>query len=149
MITKAMIESALPNARHERFAQGLAKGLSGDEAYNAAGYKPNQNNASRLKAKESIRSRVAFLQGAAAERNAVTVDDIVRQLDEARDLARERGNAAAMVSATMGKAKVLGLIVDKQVIGIKRIEDMNEHELRALLGIVDDGAARQQDRMMH
>ena len=148
-MTKTTALSALANARHERFAQGLAKGLTGDEAYAAAGYRPNQNNASRLKGKESIRSRVAFLQGEAAERNAVTVDDIVRQLDEARDLARERGNAAAMVSATMGKAKVLGLIVDKQVIGLKRIEDMNEHELRALLGIVDDGDARQQGRVMH
>ncbi len=140
---------ALLNARHESFAQGLAQGMTGDEAYAAAGYKPNQNNASRLKGKESIKSRVAFLQGEAAERNAVTVDDIVRQLDEARALARERGNAAAMVSATMGKAKVLGLIVDKQVIGLKRIEDMNEHELRALLGIVSEGDARQQGRMMH
>ncbi len=141
-MAKTTTQSALANARHERFAQGLAKGLSGDEAYAAAGYKPNQNNASRLKGKESIRSRVAFLQGEAAERNAVTVDDIVRQLDEARDLARERGNAAAMVSATMGKAKVLGLIVDKHVVGMKHIDDMNEQELRALLGRPDEGGGR-------
>ena len=36
------------------------------------------------------------------------------ELEEARQIAEQSGNAAAMVSATLGKAKVLGLVVDKQ-----------------------------------
>ena len=36
------------------------------------------------------------------------------ELEEARQIAKQSGNAAAMVSATLGKAKVLGLVVDKQ-----------------------------------
>ena len=37
----------LQNARHERFAQNLAKGMSADASHTAAGYKPNRKNAAR------------------------------------------------------------------------------------------------------
>ena len=50
----------------------------------------------------------------ARERNQVTIDNVVDELEEARQIAKQSGNAAAMVSATLGKAKVLGLVVDKQ-----------------------------------
>ncbi len=45
--------------------------------------------------------------------------------------ARENGNPAAMVSATMGKARVNGLLVDKHLVGLKRLDEMNGEELRA------------------
>jgi phage terminase small subunit len=103
----------LPNPRHESFAQALAKGKSAAEAYVAAGYKDNRSAASRLSTNVNVAARVAELQGKAAERAILTVEDIARQLDEDRTFARENGAAAAAVSATMGKAKVLGLIVEK------------------------------------
>lgn len=103
----------LPNPRHESFAQALAKGNSASEAYIAAGYKDSRSAASRLSTNVNIVARVAELQGEAAERAVLTVEDIARQLDEDRMFARENGAAAAAVSATMGKAKVLGLIVEK------------------------------------
>ncbi len=34
----------LPNARHERFAQNVVKGMSATEAYEKAGYKPNDGS---------------------------------------------------------------------------------------------------------
>jgi hypothetical protein len=103
----------LSNAKHERFAQELAKGKTADEAYVMAGFKENRSNAARLNAKEHIRSRVEQIQGRAAEKAAVTVKDIAAQLDEDRAFARQVGSAAASVSATMGKAKVLGLVIEK------------------------------------
>lgn len=48
----------LKNARHEAFAQGLAKGLTADEAYQKAGFKANRGNASVLKHKQNILKRV-------------------------------------------------------------------------------------------
>lgn len=75
--------SALKNAKHEAFAQGLAKGLSADEAYAQAGFKPNRGNASRLKANESISARVNELLDRSGERAEVT---IARVLDEMRKL---------------------------------------------------------------
>ena len=59
---------ALENARHERFAQELAKGETADAAYANAGYKPNRGNAATLKAKQSIRNRVDEILGAAADK---------------------------------------------------------------------------------
>lgn len=52
----------LGNPKHERFVQGLLQGLSADAAYEAAGYKPNRGNATRLKANESILKRLEELQ---------------------------------------------------------------------------------------
>lgn len=103
----------LKNARHERFAQELAKGKTADEAYGLAGFAPNRGNATRLKANESVAARVDELKDRAAKKAEVTVADIARQLDEDREFAKGCGSAAAMVSATLGKAKVLGLIKER------------------------------------
>lgn len=103
----------LKNARHERFAQERAKGRSVDVSYVKAGFKANRGNASRLNADESVQARVLELQARIAEKAVITAADIVKQLDQDRAFARKQGQAAAAVTATMGKAKVLGLIKDK------------------------------------
>lgn len=106
--------AALPNARHERFAQGLAQGKTADEAYQEAGFKPNRGNATRLKANESVGARVAELQGIGAERALVTIESLTQELDEARLHAlKDDKGASAAVSAIMGKAKLHGLLIDK------------------------------------
>lgn len=53
------------------------------------------------------------LQEEARQRHATTVDSLTAELEEARDVARSTEQSASMVSATMGKAKLHGLIVDK------------------------------------
>ncbi len=113
----------LSNARHERFAQNIAKGMNATEAYREAGYTAKGNaaevNASKLLRHAKVRARIAELQNKAAERTIKTIEDIVSQLDEDRALARANGQASAAVSATMGQAKILGLITDKhRVVGI-------------------------------
>lgn len=72
-------------------------------------------NASKLLASTKVALRVKELQGKVMERHEITVDDILRELEEARTYAMtgERPQASAMVAATMGKAKVMGLILDK------------------------------------
>lgn len=103
----------LTNQRHEMFAQNRLKGMTIDGAYAEAGFKPHSGNAARLSGNESVRSRVAELQGEAAKEAVVTAADIARQLDEDRAFARLMESPSAMVAASMGKAKVLGLIVDR------------------------------------
>ena len=71
----------LDNARHEAFAQCLAKGMTATEAYIKAGYKPNDGNAATLKGNQRMRDRLAELLAKAAERTIVTVEDIAKQLD--------------------------------------------------------------------
>lgn len=104
----------LDNPRHERFAQELAKGAAASTAYIAAGYKGDRTAASRLSTNVNLQARIAELQSKAAEKAVVTVEDIARQLDEDRAFAEKVNSASAMVAATMGKAKVLGLIVEER-----------------------------------
>jgi phage terminase small subunit len=103
----------LDNARHERFAQELAKGKTADEAYSLAGFSANRGNAVRLKANESVSARVIELKAAAADDTICTIRDIATQLDEDRQFAKECEAPSACVAATMGKAKVLGFLTDK------------------------------------
>lgn len=71
----------LKNIKHENFAQGIAKGMTADAAYQAAGYKPNDGNACRLKGNERVRARVRELADDAAERAAKTLDDIIAEYE--------------------------------------------------------------------
>ena len=73
----------LKNARHERFAQNLAKGMSADASHTAAGYKPSRQNAARMSAYDDIVGRVAELQGSTA-----------KQITDVRDAARQHTLAA-------------------------------------------------------
>ena len=73
----------LQNARHETFAQNLAKGMSASKAYREAGYKPNDQNAARLTRNDEVRDRIAELQGSTA-----------KQITDVRDAARQHTQAA-------------------------------------------------------
>lgn len=64
--------------------------------------------------RKPIVEEINRLQIEHAERHKMTVDDLLKELEEARGLAREDRQPSAMVSATMGKAKILGY--DKQTI---------------------------------
>lgn len=89
------------------------------QAYEAEGMKPETIN---RKAKElldngKITARIEELKAEHAERHKLTVDDLLRELEEARELAKAKENPNAMTQATMGKAKILGL--DKQIHEVK------------------------------
>lgn len=64
---------ALANARHELFAQSLAKGTPAIRAYEEAGFKPDAGNPSRLQSDDRVRRRVAEIiaQNATIENKAV------------------------------------------------------------------------------
>lgn len=110
----------LPNPRHERFAQELAKGKSATEAYETAGYRSNEGNAGRLNRNEQVRARVAELQGKASVRAEVTLESLMQEAEEARQLAMATKQPAAAVSALTAKGKLAGLWVEKR-------ETLNKH----------------------
>ena len=56
------------------------------------------------------------------EPHGVTIEDIARQLDEDRDLAHRLGKPDAAIHATMGKAKLYGLISSQAEITNPRID---------------------------
>lgn len=103
----------LNNPKHERFCQERAKGALQFDAYRTAGYSGDEAHASRLGARADVQARIEEILGRAAAKAEVTVGDILRQLDEDRDFAKKCKAPAAAVSATLGKAKLLGLLRDK------------------------------------
>jgi hypothetical protein len=107
---------ALENARHERFAQQLAKGETADAAYVLAGFSENRGNATRLKANESVQARVAEILRKAAVRAEITVASITDRLMKIADKGETLDGAAGLSvsrAALMDAAKLNGLVSDK------------------------------------
>jgi hypothetical protein len=103
----------LSNSRHEKFAQGLAEGKTATEAYENAGYAPNDGNSARPKGNERIRARVAELQGRGAERAAVTLQGLLDEASDIQTKALAKGHYAAAVAALTVRAKLSGLWIDR------------------------------------
>lgn len=108
--------------KQEAFALAYVETGNASEAYrrsyNAENMKPAviAVKASELLANGNVSVRVAELQASHVARHEITVSDLIRELEEARVAASssEKPQAAAMVAATMGKAKLLGLVTDRQ-----------------------------------
>lgn len=106
--------------KQEKFAQAIAKGFNQSDAYREAYTAENMSNeaigveACRVMNNPKVSLRVKELKERALKRFDITIDDLIHELEEARELAKLSSQPSAMVSATMGKGKMLGLITDKK-----------------------------------
>jgi hypothetical protein len=107
----------LKNQGHEKFCLALFAGKPANAAYQEAGYQPDNGNCIRLRANPKIHERLAELQSEVAAEAKVSVESICRELDEANAVAKARGQAAPMVSASVLRAKLAGLLVERVEIG--------------------------------
>lgn len=106
--------------KQEKFCQVYMETGNASEAYRRA-YPTSQKwppnavtiNASQLLKNANVALRVKTLADEALKRHEITVDTLVDELEEARQLAKKTEAPASMVSATMGKGKLLGLVVEK------------------------------------
>lgn len=112
--------------KQEAFARVYVETGNASEAYRRAynvspDSKPNtiEKRACELLKNGKVAGRLAEIQAAAQQRHEITVDSLVAELEAARLKAMgiSRGISAA-VSATMGKAKLLGFLVDKHEHGV-------------------------------
>lgn len=83
---------------------------NGTQAAIRAGYSARtaRQQAVELLATDDIRQAIQAAEDKAKQRNAITFDDLLEELEQARQQALCNGQAAAMVSATLAKAKMLG-----------------------------------------
>lgn len=103
--------------KQEAFARAYVETGSPSEAYrkayNAEKMSPEavKVEGSRLCDHPNVSLLIAKLREEAFKRHRLTVDDLLNELEEARMAAynQEKPQAAAMVAASMGKAKLLGL----------------------------------------
>lgn len=75
------------SVRHAKFCEGIAAGLSGREAYKAAGYKVSDKSAdegaSILSRNSKVKDRIAELRARSAEKADFSRDDMVQWLVDA------------------------------------------------------------------
>ena len=135
--------------KQELFAQAYIETGNASEAYKRA-YDTQANantinrKASQLLKHPEVIKLLADLQAIHRQRHTITMDHILQELEQSRLLALENIQCSAAISATMGKAKLLGL--DKQVIEhkgiltpvfnfqpVKPAADLTEEELSAEL----------------
>lgn len=135
----------LPNARHERFAQELAKGKTADEAYREAGYNPNRGNAATLKANQSVSDRANELKERGAIRAEVTIASITERLNRIADKSealKEAAGYSVARQAAMDTAKLHGHLKDKHEhsgtirYDFSGLDDDKLSQLEAILGTV-------------
>lgn len=90
--------------------------------------------ACRLLDNPNVTLMVAELQQSLVKRHEVTVDSLMRELEEARIAAMGAVNpqSAAAVAATMGKAKLAGLLIDKVEAKVNNLSEVRDDELAAI-----------------
>ena len=110
-------------------AKALAEGETVKEAMLAAGYGYSTVKQERIRWTDAggkrrftsprnhpvVAAHLAEMRAKASNRAAVTIASITDELEEARALATEERNAGAMVQASLGKAKLHGLLVTKML----------------------------------
>jgi len=100
--------------KQELFAQVYLETSNASEAYKQA-YNTQANantvnrKASQLLKHPEVIKLLADLQAIHRQRHTITIDHILQELEQSRLLALENVQCSAAISATMGKAKLLGL----------------------------------------
>ena len=140
----------LANPRHEKFARlvwaASAKDYRRALVYLAAGYRAKLDlsepdkchsadvGASVLLKNPKVKARIQEIAAMAAKRHEISEDSLLEELEQARLAALENQQAGAAVAATMGKAKLCGMLVERKETGKPGdFDNMSIEELRAFL----------------
>lgn len=119
--------------KQENFCQKFVEIGNASEAYRQSYSAQNMSpesiwqEASTLKEPPHVSTRIKILQEEHVKRHAVTVDSLTKELEEARQLALHTTvlQPSAAVAATMGKAKIHGMLIDKSEHTGKDGKDLN------------------------
>ena len=152
--------AVLTNAKHERFSQELAKGVSAAQSYEAAGFKPNRHNAATLAHKQHILDRVAELLSERESMHSQATADAIKSTSLTKEWVIEtlkenvaRAMQAKSVKTEDGEAigeyqyqgsvanralellgKELGMFIDRKEVGKPgEFENMNADQLREFI----------------
>jgi hypothetical protein len=107
--------------KQEKFCQVFIETGNASEAYrqvyNCTNMKPESINRMAKENMDNLKiaSRVSELREEHKKRHDFTIDDAVREYDEAREIARMKFDASPMISATSKKVDLYGLEAPKKV----------------------------------
>jgi hypothetical protein len=128
---------ALENSKHEQFCQVWLETGNKSEAYrkshpNSLKWKDDtvHNKASALSRQAQVLARYEQLQEDTVKAHGVTIESLIEELNEARQaaLTADTPQSSAAITATMSKAKLVGLDVHKseQTIKVEAVDDFND-----------------------
>jgi phage terminase small subunit len=128
---------ALENSKHEQFCQVWLETGNKSEAYrkshtNSLKWKDEtvHNKASALSKKGEVLARYEQLQEDALKGHDITIASLLVELEVARQsaLTADTPQSSAAITATMSKAKLVGLDVHKveQTIKVESVDDFND-----------------------
>ena len=127
-------------AKQEAFVSAYLETGNASEAYRQAydAEKMSQEAlhvaACRLMQNPNVTLRIEASYAKVRAKAELTALDILNELDEARELAKKNENPTAMVAASMGRAKIAGLVIDKKELGgVGDFKNMSNEELDAFL----------------
>lgn len=128
--------TVLSNPRHERFCQELAQGKTATEAYELAGFKPDDGNASKLFKRPDVQARVQEITGKIAEKvaekaavdKAWVIDRLVENADRAMQAKAVQGEEGQVIGEYRYEGSVanraleligkeFGMFVDRKEVG--------------------------------
>ena len=114
--------AVLKNVRHEKFIREYLKcDFNAAAAYRAVypRHKPScaRVTACQLLTKPNVKKRLAEVQMALLKKADITVDRILNEYEQARQMAVEQAKPEAMLSASEKKAKLVGLLIDRRETG--------------------------------
>ena len=94
------------------------------EVYNCTGSSKNAiaTNASQLMSHPLVSKEIEEARKQIRQKSQLTAEDLIVELEEARELAKKLQEPSPMVKATMGKAKLLGL--DKVIVEVTDAEEL-------------------------
>ena len=161
--------AALPNPRHELFAQAVAKGASQREAYKAAGFASKSDaaadaSASRLLSAGKVQARIAELQTRAAEKAVLSKSRVIQRLMENVERAmqaqpvldakggptgeyRYEGSVANRALELLGKEQ--GMFVDRKEIGKPGAFDaLDDEELERAIELLHAEVAEYEQKLL-
>lgn len=104
---------ALEQRADEVFAQGLAYGFSPSSAAENAGLELTDTEAAHKSADPAIQARISELLTSQQFDPSLEHLRVARQLEVDRDFAYRMGNPAAAINATVNRAKVLGIYIER------------------------------------
>ncbi len=141
-----MTKSKPPKKRsrqREVFCQEIAKGSCGSDAAKAAGYKGKTMvalsvTASRLQKNPEVAARIRELLDKGAEKAQVTVEKVLRDLEEQRQKALAAGSHSAAVRASELQGKYLKMFTDR----IEHVETIGDVSMDQLLALAADLGTR-------
>lgn len=132
------------NDRQRRLAENIALGMSYREAYRAAGYKgpfpygKNAESEGSILVTPEFKHYLFSLREKASERTHQSVELLIKQLDDARLLAMVTHQPTAAITAIMGKAKLLGYLIDKSEVEMHILNKPSREPVKTLSLSVDE-----------